>query len=123
MQNGALVFFGFWLVHLCHLFHSLLYPMRAQQLMKSSAFKRSAHIIEVLVVLGCGLIPSVVIASTSGYVYSGFPPQCNSKNSALLFYTMILPIALGATVGLCVILLSLWNLCKVRTGQYHCFRT
>lgn len=121
VQTGALVFFGFWLFHLCHLFLSLLFPFKAHLLMKSAHFKRYAHIIEVIIVLGCGFIPSIVIVSTSEYGYSGFPPSCSSENPAILFYTLILPIAIGSTVGLCVLLFSLWILRKVseeRTSLY-----
>jgi len=118
VQTGALVFFGFWLFHLFRLFHSLLYPFKAQQLMKSTRFKRYAHLIEVLIVLGCGFIPSIVIVSTSGYGYSGFPPLCNSQNPAVFFYTLILPIALGSTVGLSMLLFSLWIIRKVGR-RYH----
>jgi len=113
VQTGALVFFGFWLFHLCHLFHGLLFPFKAQLLMKSAHFKRYAHAFEVVIVLGCGFIPSIVIVTTSGYRYSGFPPSCSSDNPAVLFYTLILPIALGSTLGLCVLLFSLWILRKV----------
>ena len=114
MHSGALVWCGFWLCHLCHMFHSLLFPFKAQKLMASTHFKRSAHLIEVLIVLICGFTPSIMIVNTSGYRYSGFPPACYVDNPEVQFYTLILPVALGSTVGCCILLLSLWILHKVK---------
>ena len=114
VNSGALVWCGFWLFHLFHLFHSLLFPFEAKKLMESTRFKRYAHIIEVLVVVVCGFTPSIVIINTTGYRYSGFPAACFNDNPEGQFYALILPLALGSTVGCCVLFLSLCVLCKVR---------
>ena len=113
VQSGALIFFGFWVFHLFHLLHTLVSPLKAQNLLKSQRFRRSVHLIEVLVVLVCGLLPSVIIVSTSGYQYSGFPPICTHATPEVLFYTLIFPISIEATIGLCMLLISLWLLRKV----------
>ena len=113
VQSGALIFFGFWVFHLFHLLHTLVSPLKAQNLLKSQRFRRSVHLIEVLVVLVCGLLPSVIIVSSSGYQYSGFPPICTHATPEVLFYTLIFPISIEATIGLCMLLISLWLLRKV----------
>ena len=82
--------------------------------MTSTRFKRSAHIIELLIVLISGFTPSIVIVNTTGYRYSGFPPACYSDNPAVQFYTLILPMALGSTVGCSMLFLSVWILRKVK---------
>ena len=113
VHAGALVIFGFLIFHLSHLLHSLLQPHKAQILMNSVKFKRNAHIIEVAIVVTCGMAPSIVLVSTSGYSYSGIPPVCNISNTAVLFYILILPISIGSTAVLCMLLTSLWILHKV----------
>lgn len=117
IQTGALVFFGFWLFHLSHLLYSLKYPFKAQKLMKSPQLKRN-HIIEVVVTLVCGLVPSLVIISTSGYQHFAFPPTCNNGIPEVLFYTFIFPMSIGATVGLCMLLMSFVILRKVNAVNY-----
>ena len=118
VQSGALIFLGFWVFHLFHLLHSLISPLKAQSLMKSKWFRRSVHLIEALVILVCGLLPSVIIVSTSGYQYSGFPPVCTNEIPEVLFYTLIFPISIEATFGLCMLLISLWILRKVAIYLY-----
>lgn len=113
VQSGALIFFGFWVFHLFHLLHSLIYPLKAQNLLKSKRFRRYVHLIEVLVILVCGLLPSIITVSTSGYQYSGFPPVCTNEIPEVFFYTLIFPICIEATIGLCMLLISLWILRKV----------
>ena len=113
IQSGALIFFGFWLFHILHLLHSLMYPFKAQKLMKSPQLKRNIHIIEVTVTLACGLIPSVVIIGTSGYQHFAFPSVCINEVPEMLFYTFIFPISIGATVGLCMLLICFVILRKV----------
>ena len=74
VHSGALIFFGFWVFHLFNLLYCLMFPLRSQHLMDSKQLRRSVHLIEILVVLVCGLLPSVIIIGTSGYHYIGFPP-------------------------------------------------
>ena len=113
LQSGALMFFGFWIFHLAHLLYSLISPMRSQHLMNSKRFRRIAHLIEVVIISVYGLLPSIVIVSTSGYQFIGFPPVCNNEIPDVFFYTLIFPMSIEATVGLCMLLVSLWLLHKV----------
>ena len=71
------------------------------------------HLIEVFIVLICGLLPSAIITGTSGYHYIGFPPICINEIPEVLFYTFIFPISIEATFGLCMLLISLWIIRKV----------
>ncbi|XP_065911465.1 uncharacterized protein [Dysidea avara] len=119
IHTGGLIFLGFWLCHLCHVFFSLAYPFRSQQLMKSVQFRKISHLTEVVVVIACGFIPSIAILSTSGYSFTGFPPTCNASDTDVLFYTFTLPYALASTFGLCILLASLWILHKTfKTTSY-----
>ena len=113
VQAGALIVFGFWLIHLFHLLHGLLYPFKAQTLMKSPHLRRTVHIIEVIVTLACGLTPNLIIVGTSGYQHFAFPPVCSNELPEVTFYTFIFPISIGATVGLCMLLISFVILRKV----------
>jgi len=114
---GAFFVIGFLIFHLSHLLHTLTNPFRAQILLKSVRYTRTAHIAETLTVLICGSLPSIVLFSTSGYGYSGFPPLCYSKNPATLFYTLILPISIGSTIILCLLLASIWVLLVHKVTQ------
>ena len=87
--------------------------------MKSKKFRRIAHLIEVVIISVCGLLPSIVIVSTSGYQFIGFPPVCNYEMPDVFFYTLIFPMSIEATVGLCMLLVSLWLLHKV--ANYYLF--
>ena len=87
--------------------------------MKSKRFRRVAHLIEVVIISVCGLLPSIVIVSTSGYQFIGFPPACNNGIPDVYFYTLVFPISIEATVGLCMLLVSLWLLHKVININLH----
>ena len=81
--------------------------------MRSKRFRRIAHLIEVVIISVYGLLPNIVIVSISGYQFIAFPPICNNEIPDLLFYTLLFPISIEATVGLCMLLVSLWLLHKV----------
>ena len=90
-----------------------MYPFKAQNLMKSTHLRRKVHIIEVVITLVCGLLPSVIIIGTSGYQNFAFPPVCTNETPEVLFYTFIFPMSIGATIGLSMLLISLVILRKV----------
>jgi len=91
----------------------MAFPFKAQKLMQSARFRRISHITEVLLVIAFASVPSIIVLSTSGYSYAGFPPTCNVSDPDLLFYTFTLPYALISTYGLCALLATLWILRKV----------
>ena len=117
LQTGGITFFGFWLLYLSHLLYSLLCPFRSERLMKSVRYRRTAHVIELLIVSVCGFLPSIIIICTSGYRYSGFRPACLYVIPEVLFYTFVFPISIGATIGLCILLISL-KILKVHRVSY-----
>ena len=62
---------------------------------------RVAHVAELTIIFVLGLIPSVTVVSTSGYQIDGFLPDlCVPSSRDVLFYSILLPIQIGATVGL-----------------------
>ena len=81
--------------------------------MKSKRFRRVTHLIEVIIISVYGLLPSIVIVSTLGYQFIGFPPVCNNDMPDVVFYTLVFPMSIEATVGLCMLLVSLWLIHKV----------
>ena len=101
------MFFGFWLLYLSHLLYGLLCPFKSEQLMKSVRYRRSVHIAEILIVLVCSFLPSIIMICISGYRYSGFRPACLYVIPEVLFYTFVFPLSIGATIGLCILLFSL----------------
>ena len=123
VQTGALIFFGFWLFHLSHLLHGLMFPFKAQNLMKSTHLKRNIHITEIVITLVCGLLPSIIIIGTSGYQYIGFPPVCTNEIPEVMFYTFVFPISIGATIGLSMLLLSIVILRKVSNHVHYMYIT
>ena len=87
--------------------------------MKSKRFRRVTHLIEVVMISVYGLLPSIVIVSTSGYQFVGFPPVCNNDMPDVFYYTLVFPISIEATVDLCMLLVSLWLLHKVININLH----
>ena len=83
--------------------------------MNSKRFQRIAHLIEVVIISVYGLLPSIVIVSISGYQFVGFPPVCNNEIPEVFFFALIFPVTIEATVGLCMLLVSLWLLHKVNS--------
>ena len=79
------MFFGFWLLYLSRLLYSLLCPFRSERLMKSVRYRRSVHIAEILIVLVCSFLPSIIMICILGYRYSGFRPVCNTRSVILHF--------------------------------------
>jgi len=75
---------------------------------------KKCHVIEVAIVLVIGSLPGAIIAGTSGYQIDRFPPDvCVPINLDVFFYTFLFPIALGATLGLCMLITTFWILRRV----------
>ena len=75
-----------------------------------SKSRRVTHLIEVVIFSVCALLPSIVIVGISGYQFIAFPPVCNNEIPDVFCYTLIFPMSTEATVGLCMLLVSLWIL-------------
>ena len=73
-----------------------------------------AHAAELIIVLVLGLIPGVIIVSTSKYQIDGFLPDlCAPSRRDVLFYTLLLPIVIGSTIGLTMLFTAFWILRRV----------
>ena len=74
------------LFHILHLFGSVAFPFKSEQLWQSKSFKRKAYVIEIIVILICGLLPSIIILSVGGYQFSGFPALCAPSSEPVPVY-------------------------------------
>jgi len=105
LHAGILYFFGFWLFHLAHLFFGLAFPFKYRNFMNNYA--KTAHIVEVTVIMVLGSVPGTVIIGTSKYQFDRFPPDlCVPSNPRVFFYTFSVAFAIGATVGLAMLFTS-----------------
>ena len=112
LQTGIFYFFGFLLFHLAHLFFAIAFPLKAKHFMTD--YSRIAHIIEMTIIIVLGSIPGVIIVSTSEYQIDGFLPDlCVPSSRNVLFYTILLPIVISATIGLTILFTAFWILRRV----------
>ena len=112
MHTGILYFFGFLLFHLAHLFFAIAFPLKAKHFMTD--YSRVAHAVEMTIIIVLGLIPSTVIVSTIEYQIDGFLPDfCVPNSRDVLFYTMLLPIVISATIGLTMLFTAFFILRRV----------
>ena len=112
VQSGFLYFFGFWLVHLGHLLFALAFPLKAKLFLENHA--RKCHVMEVTILLALGSLPGAIIAGTSSYQINRFPPDvCVPVDLNVFFYTFTFPIAIGATIGLSMLLTTFCILRRV----------
>ena len=117
MLSALSSFFLFWLFHILHVFSSFAFPFKSEYWLQSKTFRRQTYVMEMVFILLCGFLPSIIIASTSGYRFLGFPLLCVASSESILFYTFLLPLTLGSTIGLCLLLASFWIVHKVK---YKC---
>ena len=103
LQASVIMVTGFWLAHVLHMFYSLAFPFRALRFMASHSATRRVHLIEVFVVITLGLLSSVIIISTSGYRFIGFPQTCASGSAAGYFYAQLLPLTIGVSIGMLIL--------------------
>jgi len=113
IHAGVVTFMEFWLAHVSHIFLSLAFPFKTNKLLESTTFKWRAHSIELIIILTIGLLPAIVVASTSGYEFDGFTSVCAPSSQDVMFYLVVLPIAIGAATGICLLLVSVWIIHKV----------
>ena len=114
MSSFAL-FFLFWLFHILHMFGSVAFPFKFRHWVESKGPKRRTYLAEMMFILICAFLPATLAASTSGYQFFGFPPVCFTTSGPLMFYAYLLPLTLGSTVTLSVMLVSFCILRRVST--------
>ena len=77
---------------------------------------RTAHVVEMIIILVLGVLPSVITVSISGYRFIEFLPYayvCTSNDRDVFFYTFMLPIIICATIGLPMLYTTFWILRRV----------
>jgi len=118
IQAGVITFLLFWLAHVTHMFLSLAFPFRTKKLLESTTFKWRVHLIEFIIILTIGLLPAIVIFVTSGYGFAGLGSFCLTSGN-VQFYFLILPLAIGNTIGISLLLVSVWIIHKVCYNQNY----
>ena len=115
-QAGFLIFSGFWLLFIIHLFIKLVFPIRARNL-DNHRHRRKIHVIEIVGIVLVGLfIPSVIVGTTK-YNIGNFPPTQCSSNADVSFHTLILPTIIVMTTGVILILLSFMSIHRVSSSK------
>ena len=62
-----------------------------------------AHVVEVIVVLVLGLLPGIIVLSTTKYQIDRFPPDTCYPNIEIMFHSFILPVIIYATIELAML--------------------
>ena len=96
-----------------HVFASVAFPFKTNKIFGSKSYILRIHVAEIIVIFILGFLSSVITLSTSGYQYTEFPPSCYPKSSTVSFYTLLLPLTLGSTVGVFFLMGAFWILRKV----------
>lgn len=120
LQAGFTTFLLFWSGHVLHIFISLVFPIKYHKFTKEKSHSKKVYVVEIILILTLGLLPSLVIAATSGYQFAGFPPICITRSPNVLFYTAVFPVSLITIFGVCLLLGALWALHKVRENFIMC---
>ena len=88
-----------WFLHLFHLFLGVAFPFRSKFLSEKK-WKIRLHVVEVFgSVLLCSLAPTIFI-SVSEYVPGRFPPLFALPSRVVVFYTIVLPLAIILAAGI-----------------------
>ena len=114
LQAGFTTFLLFWSSHVLHIFISLVFPIKYHKFSKKKSHSKIVYVVEIILILTLGVLPSMIIAATSGYQFAGFPPICITRSPNVLFYTAVFPVSLITIFGVCLLLGALWALHKVR---------
>ena len=107
------------LSHLAHLFFAIAFPFKTRRFMADHA--KTTHVIEMIIILVLGSLPSIITINISGYQFSEFLPYmyvCTSRDRDVFFYTFLLPIVIGATIGLPMLFTTFWLLRRVSIKFY-----
>ena len=104
----------FWLLHLFHIFLSVVFPIRSRFL-KTKKWSQRLHIIEVVVSLLISVLcPAILLLTNINYNLIFYPPLlCLPGTQVSAFYSMSVPAVLFTVVGLSLIVAVTWTLFKV----------
>ena len=68
-----------------------------------SEYSKIAHITELILVLVLSVLPGIVVLTTSKYQIDHFPPDVCYPSVDIMFYTLMLPMAIYATICLAML--------------------
>ena len=111
-QAGTLIFSGFWLLFVAHLFLKLVFPLQFRKF-DSSKYRTKVHILEIVIVLLLGILIPAIVVGTVEYNIVNFPPTQCSANVEVTFYTLILPTIFIQGTGMMLILFSFVSIHRV----------
>ena len=105
-----------WFLHLFHLFLGVAFPFRSRFL-NEKKWKIRLHVLEMLgsVVL-CSLAPTIFVI-VSEYVPERFPPLFAVASREVIFYTIVLPLAIILAAGINLTFYTLLSIHKVMYRQ------
>ena len=112
MQAGFLIFSGFWLLFLAHLFLKLVFPIQFHNF-DNYKHRTKVHIAEIVIVFLIGLLFASIVAGTSEYRIINFPPTQCATDVEVSFYTVIFPTVLIQGAGMMFILFSFVSIHRV----------
>ena len=105
-QFLVLTTFLFWLLHIIHIWISIVFPHAAKKLKHD----KYIHITTVLVVVAISLIGPVVAAAKFPYIVPRLPVlTCFSSDLNWTFYSLILPCSIILAIALTLLLILLFN--------------
>jgi len=110
----------FWLLHLFHIYVSVVFPIRSRFLRKKK-WSRRIHAIEVVGSLLISILcPAILLLTNINYNFVFYPPLlCMPGTQVSVFYSMAVPAVLVVTVGLNLIIAISWTLFKVSMKQNY----
>ena len=111
-QAGILIFSGFWLLFITHLFLKLVFPIHFRRF-ESSKYRTKVHILEIVIVLLVGILIPAIVVGTVEYNIVNFPPTECAANVEVTFYTLILPTVIIQGTGMFLILFSFISIHRV----------
>ena len=103
------------LFHILHLFGSVAFPFKSEQLWQSKSFKRKIYVIEIIFILICGLLPSIIVLFVSRYQFSGFPALCAPSSEPVPVYIFLVSNAVVGVISLSLLFVTFWIIHKVCT--------
>ena len=114
---GFLIFSGFWLLFIAHLFLKLVFPIQFRNF-DTYKHRTKVHALEICIVLVVGTLIPAIVVGTSEHSIVNFPPTQCSADVEVTFYTLILPTILLQFAGVMLILFSFFTIHRVRSCKH-----
>ena len=108
---------------MAHLLCALIFPFKAKNFM--SDYSKTAHMVELTVVLVLGISLTAIVYGTSigEYQFGIFPPFVCAAGINVSFYTFALPLQIYATIGMAMLILAFSFVHRVRKFNFfHVYR-